>query len=71
MSFSSRLLLQAAIKRNYKVRVGLPERPMLARLCLHATRVHVERPTGTLVFESPLPYDIEKALVRLRRYSKK
>lgn len=61
----------SAIKRDYKVRVGLPERPMLARLSLHAVRVRVARDGGDLEFSSPLPYDIEKALVRLRRYAKK
>jgi 23S rRNA pseudouridine1911/1915/1917 synthase len=61
----------SAIKRDYKVKVGMRERPMLERLCLHATRVSIERPTGPLVFDSPLPYEIEKALVRLRRYATK
>lgn len=59
------------IKRGYKRKAGEEERPLLARLALHAWRLRLTHPgTGEpLELEAPLPGEIEVALKLLRRYA--
>jgi RluA family pseudouridine synthase len=63
-------LLVSHFKRRYRPRVGVQERPIVARLCLHASRLLWRRDAcDTLEVTSPLPKAITAALVRLRRYA--
>lgn len=63
-------LLVSSFKRNYRPRVGLQERPILARLCLHAAALRLQDGDGKEhQWSSTLPREIEAALVRLRRYA--
>jgi 23S rRNA-/tRNA-specific pseudouridylate synthase len=66
---ASAALLVSDCKRRYKPRVGVAERPIVQRLCLHAQRFSWQTEAGELAFESPLPKDLATALARLRRYS--
>ncbi len=63
-------LLVSSFKRKYRPRVGVRERPIVQRLCLHATRLVWQRQDqNELTIESPLPKAMRSALVRLRRYA--
>ncbi len=57
------------LKQGYKPGRG-PERPLLARLALHAARVTLKHPVTLqpLTVEAPLPDDLELVLHNLRRY---
>lgn len=59
------------VKRGYKARTGVVERPLVERMFLHAARVVVPRPDGgePLVAEAPLPKDLRIALEKLRRFA--
>lgn len=59
-------LLLSRIKRGYKIRPGVVETPLLARMFLHAERI--ELPDGSR-FRAPLPRDLELALNKLRRFA--
>jgi 23S rRNA pseudouridine955/2504/2580 synthase/23S rRNA pseudouridine1911/1915/1917 synthase len=59
------------LKRRYKARVGVEERPIVQRLCAHARRLAWQHASGELVLESPLPKDFAGAVVRLRRFARR
>jgi 23S rRNA pseudouridine955/2504/2580 synthase/23S rRNA pseudouridine1911/1915/1917 synthase len=68
---SSQIFL-SGIKRNYKLRNGETEKPLISRLTLHAASLKFKLP-GTdreKTFESPLPKDFEITLKQLRKYGK-
>lgn len=48
-----------------------PERPLIARLALHAAGLTFEHPTTRqpITIQSPLPKDFQLALKRLRQYA--
>lgn len=63
-------LLVSQFKRRYRPRVGVQERPIVQRLCLHAARLRWQRGADDVLdIALPLPKTIEAALVRLRRYA--
>ena len=64
-------LLLSSLKPGYKVRVGVVEQPLLARMFLHASRIAVPSPDGgqPLVAESKLPGELSLALDKLRRFA--
>jgi 23S rRNA pseudouridine1911/1915/1917 synthase len=59
----------SSIKKNYKPG-GEEERPTIARLTLHASRIILQHPETNLPvsFEAPLPRDLETLLKLLRKY---
>jgi len=59
-------------KTNYRARRGHPERPLIARLTLHATQLTFDHPSGSgpMTVEAPLPKDFRATLNQLRRVSK-
>ncbi len=63
-------ILLSDIKRRYKAGAG-EERPLLARLALHAHRLTVAHPaTGARVtIEAPLPADVQLAIKQLAKWS--
>ncbi|HLU38798.1 MAG TPA: RNA pseudouridine synthase, partial [Planctomycetota bacterium] len=62
-------LFVSELKRHYKPRVGVQERPLLQRLFLHASRLVLQRDDGALAVEAPLPAELAAALARVRRFS--
>jgi 23S rRNA pseudouridine1911/1915/1917 synthase len=64
-------LLLSSIKRNYRATRGEEERPLIARLTLHAHRLQFAGTDGaTISIECPLPKDFRVALAQLRRVAK-
>ncbi|GHT65627.1 RNA pseudouridine synthase [Endomicrobiia bacterium] len=65
-------IILSAIKRNYKLRNGEKERPLISRLTLHAAslRFKLLNTNKEKTFESQLPKDFEIALKQLRKYGK-
>lgn len=71
--YGSRPLQLSRIKRGYKARRGVPEKPLLARMFLHAAAVRLRLPgagEGEWVsVEAPLPRDLEVVVAKLRRFA--
>lgn len=62
-------LLLSEWKPGYKLRPGVAERPVLARLFLHSQRLAAQDLDGQpFAVEAPLPEDLERALALLRRH---
>lgn len=60
----------SAVKSRYRLATGTTERPLIARLTLHAMQLTITHPTtGTSVtFEAPYPKDFRATLQALRKY---
>ncbi len=56
-------------KSNYKASTRHEERPLIARLTLHAARISFEHPADgqRVAYEAPLPKDLRATLTQLRR----
>lgn len=66
-----RLLLSQLKGAAYRPKRGAPERPLLARLPLHALRLSIASPADPsrpVVIEAPIPRDLTYALKALRKY---
>lgn len=63
-------LLLSALKPSYRPKAGLEERPLMARLTLHAQALELRHPThgGACTWVAPLPKDFAAVLRNLRRY---
>ncbi len=64
-------LLLSQIKRGYKIRRGVVERPLLERMFLHARQIEIPDPSGngSIVVEAPLPTDLETVLTKMRQFA--
>jgi 23S rRNA pseudouridine955/2504/2580 synthase/23S rRNA pseudouridine1911/1915/1917 synthase len=63
-------LLLSEIKRNYKLRRGVSEKPLLTRMFLHAAELWLPQPGGgTAHAEAPLPVDLNRVLQKLRNFA--
>ena len=64
-------LLLSDLKRGYKGREG--EKPLVARLGLHASRLVLTHPSTRekVVLSAPLPHEFEVALKYLRKFSRR
>ena len=60
-------LLLSELKPGYRAKPGRPERPLIARLTLHAWRLAFPGPDGPLEVEAPLPPDFQKTLKQLAK----
>lgn len=62
-------LCLSEFKKKYKV-TGNAEKPLIARLTLHAARLTLREPASgeSMTFEAPLPHDFEVTLKQLRKY---
>lgn len=65
-------LFLSRIKPGYKLRKGVPERPLLARMFLHAERLSFRDLDGAAVdVECPLPEDLAVALRQLASHDER
>lgn len=63
-------LFLSEIKRNYKRRPGVAEKPLLTRMFLHAAELWLPHPDGrTMHAEAPLPDDLATVLRKLRSFA--
>lgn len=70
LDYGGEPLLLSRWKRRYKLRTGVAERPLLARMFLHAERLEFADLDGTAVHvTAPLPNDLQKALRRVSEFS--
>ncbi|MDR1926417.1 MAG: RluA family pseudouridine synthase [Endomicrobium sp.] len=65
-------IILSKIKRNYKIKKGEFEEPLISRLTLHAASLTLILPGSgqEKTFEAPLPKDFEVTLKQLRKYGK-
>lgn len=68
--YGGRPLLLSRLKKNYRLKEGDTERPLLARAALHAAELTLPHPvTGeNLTLTSPWPKDLTVAMKYLRRF---
>lgn len=64
-------LLLSALKGEYRLKPGKTERPLIARVALHAEKLMVTHPVtkAEVNIEAPWPKDLTVALKYLRRYT--
>jgi 23S rRNA pseudouridine955/2504/2580 synthase/23S rRNA pseudouridine1911/1915/1917 synthase len=63
-------LFLSEIKRSYKLRPGVAERPLLTRMFLHAAELWLPQLGGNSVHaEAPLPADLARVLRKLRSFA--
>ena len=69
--YFGRPLLLSKLKRNYRLKEGGTERPLIATTALHAERLIIPHPLGgnEVAIEAPWPKDLTVALKYLRRFS--
>lgn len=69
--YGGKPLLLSSLKRDYRVKPGQTERPLIATAALHAERVELVHPvTGqTVAITAPWPKDLTVAVKYLRRYA--
>jgi 23S rRNA pseudouridine955/2504/2580 synthase/23S rRNA pseudouridine1911/1915/1917 synthase len=66
------VVLLSQFKRGYRKSRGEEERPLIARLTLHAERLTFNSPSGqTVIVEAPLPKDLRVTLDQLRRNNRR
>jgi 23S rRNA pseudouridine1911/1915/1917 synthase len=64
-------LMLSQIKRSYRASRGQEERPLIARLTLHAHRLALEHPDGRMLhLEAELPKDFRATINQLARWSR-
>jgi 23S rRNA-/tRNA-specific pseudouridylate synthase len=59
------------LKKDFRLKPGREERPLIARAALHLEEIHLKHPaTGELLaLQSPCPKDMRVALKYLRLYA--
>jgi 23S rRNA pseudouridine955/2504/2580 synthase len=63
-------LFLSDLKRGYKRRPGVTERPLLTRMFLHAAAIALPDADGTPIeVEAPLPDDLRVALAKARTFA--
>ncbi|HEX5218002.1 MAG TPA: RluA family pseudouridine synthase [Verrucomicrobiae bacterium] len=69
--YGGKPLWLSRLKRDYRLKPGREERPLIARTALHAEQLALPHPvTGeSLTITSPMPKDLRVALKYLREYS--
>jgi 23S rRNA pseudouridine955/2504/2580 synthase len=69
--YGGRPLFLSRLKRNYHLKPGQEERPLLGRLALHAEQLSLPHPVtaAALCITAPWPKELEVAVKYLRRYA--
>lgn len=64
-------LLLSKLKKDYHLKRGKTENPLIKRVALHAHELRITHPVtnAEVVITSPLPHDMEVALKMLRRHA--
>ena len=63
-------LYLSRLKRNYRPKSGIEERPLMPRVALHAYALSFEDIDGKkITIECPYPKDIQSIIVQLKRYT--
>jgi 23S rRNA-/tRNA-specific pseudouridylate synthase len=64
-------LLLSKLKKDYRLKRGRTENPLMDRVALHAHELRVTHPTtgAEVVITSRLPHDMEVALKMLRKHA--
>ena len=62
-------LMLSSIKRNFRLKPGKTENPLISRVALHAAELTITHPitNSSVTITSPVPHDFEVALKYLRR----
>ncbi len=70
--YGGKPLLLSKLKTDYHLKPGREERPLMARVALHAQKLSLTHPiTGTpLEIEAPIPKDLQVALKYLRKFAR-
>jgi 23S rRNA-/tRNA-specific pseudouridylate synthase len=70
--YGGRPLLLSRLKRDYRLKAGKTEKPLMARVALHAEELTLPHPVTNdpLTITAPWPKDLEVAVKYLQRYAK-
>jgi len=70
-AYGGRPLLLSSLKKNYHLKAGREELPLMGRLGLHASQLTVTHPVTreSVTIDSPMPKDFAVALKFLRRFA--
>jgi RluA family pseudouridine synthase len=70
-SYGGRPLMLSSLKKNYRLKPGREELPLIGRLALHASQLTVIHPVtrDSVTIDAPLPKDFSVALKFLRRFA--
>ena len=69
--YSGKQLWLSRLKRDFRLKPGREERPLISRVALHAEELSLVHPTTneTIVIKSEWPKDIRVAVKYLRQYA--
>lgn len=69
--YGGKPLWLSRLKRDYHLKPGRDERPLISRVALHAERLQLEHPMGgqSLAISAPWPHDLIVGIKYLRKYS--
>jgi RluA family pseudouridine synthase len=69
--YGGRPLLLSKLKRNYELKEGQKERPLISTTALHAEQLKIPHPVGgaEVVIDAPWPKDLMVAVKYLRRFA--
>jgi RluA family pseudouridine synthase len=69
--YGGKPLWLSRLKTDYHLKPGREERPLIARVALHAEQLQLAHPVGgqTLTISAPLPHDLVVGIKYLRKYS--
>ncbi|HEV2327459.1 MAG TPA: RluA family pseudouridine synthase [Verrucomicrobiae bacterium] len=69
--YGGKALWLSRLKKDYYLKPGREERPLIGRVALHAERLELEHPIGgrTIAISAPWPHDLTVGIKYLRRYS--
>lgn len=70
--YGGKPLLLSRLKRDYRLKPGREERPLISRVALHAEQLELSHPiTGeTVTITAPLPKDLRVAVKYLREFAR-
>ena len=65
-----KVLNLSEIKKKYKPKKGVPEKPLISRVSLHLHKIHFLLPNAQPIkIEAPMAKDLQIAIKKLRKYS--
>lgn len=69
--YGGKPLLLSVLKPKYRLKPNATENPLMGRVALHASELHIPHPAGgaAVVIQAPWPKDLTVAVKYLRRYA--